>query len=127
MKTKPYLCGPINGCTDAECNDWRSEVKKHFPKAIDPMRRDYRGQEDDFVAEIVEGDKFDILDSDYMIANCPKPSVGTSMEIFYAWQKKIGVVAIVPDITTASPWLKYHCRLLVTTVAEAIQWVKAGG
>lgn len=30
-----YLCGPINGCTDAECNDWRSYAKAHLPDTLD--------------------------------------------------------------------------------------------
>lgn len=45
---KIYLCGPINGCTDDECNDWRSAIKhdwwveQYCHRTIDPMRRDYR-------------------------------------------------------------------------------------
>lgn len=42
---KVYLAGPINGCTDAEAKNWREELKTHFPNAIDPMKRDYRGVE----------------------------------------------------------------------------------
>ena len=29
MKTV-YLCGPINGCTDSECRDWREYVKDRW-------------------------------------------------------------------------------------------------
>jgi hypothetical protein len=42
---KVYLCGPINGCTDSECIDWRAAAKKRLSDTIDPMRRDYRGRE----------------------------------------------------------------------------------
>lgn len=31
MSKKVYLCGPINGCTDSECKDWRAEALKRFP------------------------------------------------------------------------------------------------
>ncbi len=117
---KVYLCGPINGCTDAECNDWRSEAKRHWPETIDPMRRDYRGREIDCFYEIVEGDKQDLRDCDVVLANCPKPSVGTSMEIFYAWEVlRKRVVCIVPDKSAASPWLHYHAEL-VTTMRDAL-------
>lgn len=75
---KIYLCGPINGCTDEECKDWREAAKKRFPETIDPMRRDYRGRETECVNEIVELDKLDVNDCDVMLVNNPKPSVGTS-------------------------------------------------
>src|SRR4030042_2434090 len=77
-----YLCGPINGCTDEECKDWRefAKLKLLYP-VLDPMRRDYRGIEVDCSSEIVEGDKFDLDSSSHLLVNYEKPSVGTSMEI----------------------------------------------
>ena len=56
MKTI-YLCGPINGCTNSECLDWRESVKTWGFKTLDPMRRDYRDKDEDCVKEIVELDK----------------------------------------------------------------------
>jgi nucleoside 2-deoxyribosyltransferase len=118
-----YLCGPINGCTDAECNDWRSYAKSRLPDTLDPMRRDYRGREAESVNEIVELDKIDVQECDVVIANCPKPSVGTSMEVFYAWElgKKIAVIAPEP----VSPWLRYHSTQVFGTIKEAIDWIEA--
>lgn len=117
-----YLCGPINGCTDAECNDWRSYAKSRLPDTLDPMRRDYRGREAESVNEIVELDKIDVDECDAVIANCPMPSVGTSMEVFYAWQlgKPIAVVAPEP----VSPWLRYHSTKVFATIKEAIDWLE---
>jgi hypothetical protein len=69
-KTGPaiYLCGPINGCTDAEAKDWREHVKGLWPgSCIDPMRRDYRGREGVFTREIVELDKIDVAASDVIL------------------------------------------------------------
>lgn len=44
-----YLAGPINGCTDAQANDWRTEAKRIAAErghtCLDPMARDYRGRE----------------------------------------------------------------------------------
>ncbi len=119
---KVYLCGPINGCSDSECNDWRSEAKKHWPDTLDPMRRDYRGREVECFIEIVDLDKRDVIDCDVVLANCPKPSVGTSMEIFFAWQLGKRIICIVPDKTKASPWLRYHAQL-VETMRDAISLV----
>lgn len=119
-----YLCGPINGCTDSECKHWRTRAKQIFPNAIDQMRREYRGWEDDCISEIVGLDKADIVACDAVLANCPKPSVGTSMEIFFAWTLGKRVVSVVPDRNTASPWLLYHSDAVVETLAEAFQTLK---
>jgi hypothetical protein len=119
---KVYLCGPINGCTDAECNDWRSYAKSRLPDTLDPMRRDYRGREAESVNEIVELDKRDVAVSDVILANCPKPSVGTSMEIFLAWQQGKIVVAVAQE--PVSPWLRYHSTKIVPTIKEAIDWLE---
>ena len=93
MKTI-YLCGPINGCTDEEANDWRTAVKASWSgDCLDPKRRDYRGKEAEAFREIVELDKIDVASSDVILVNYDKPSVGTSMEVLYAWQ--IGKPVIV--------------------------------
>jgi len=129
--TRVYLCGPINGCTDAECNDWRAYAKAELAKydigTIDPMDRDYRGREMEpgIATEIVVNDKADICDSHFMIANCPKPSVGTSMEILYAYKRGVPVVAIHPADKPPSPWLVYHADRVVYSMRDAIDWLLA--
>lgn len=116
-----YLCGPINDCTDDECTTWREKAKKHLPKTLDPMRRDYRGREADCVEEIVEADVEDILNSDILLAFCPKPSVGTSMEIFFAHSLGMPVVTVVPEGASWSPWLTYHTTYPVRTLDLALK------
>lgn len=109
-----YLGGPINGCTDEEANGWRGEVKRflqrHQIEWLDPMDRDYRGREMEagIAAEIVQGDKQDIRESDVLLMNCPKPSVGTSMEVLYGSQLGKRVICVVPEDHTPSPWLAHH-------------------
>lgn len=116
-----YLCGGINGLSDDQCRDWR-EVAKSLLKTetLDPMRRDYRGKEDESVNEIVQGDIRDIEQSDFILVNATRPSWGTAMEIVYAWQGR-PVVAFVGD-ASVSPWLRYHCEI-VRTVEEACAWI----
>jgi nucleoside 2-deoxyribosyltransferase len=94
-----------------------------MPDTLDPMRRDYRGREAESVNEIVELDKIDVQECDVVIANCPKPSVGTSMEVFFAWQlgKTVAVVAQEP----VSPWLRYHSAKVFGTIKEAVDWLEA--
>lgn len=120
---KVYLCGPINGCTDAECNDWREYAKKHLNNTIDPMKRDYRGKEGNSYREIVDLDKIDVRSCDIILANCPTPSVGTSMEVFYAWTLGKPVVAVVPTGGKVSPWLRYHTTKVCETMRDAIEWI----
>ena len=121
-----YLCGPINGCTDAEANDWRRYAKDRLDAdTLDPMRRDYRGREYECVAEIVELDKRDVENSDIILVNAPRPSVGTSMEVFYAHQLSKPVVSVVPRDTPISPWMRYHSTVCLHSMRDATAWINA--
>jgi len=120
---KIYLAGPINGCTDEECIDWRDQVKLICHPDIqifDPMDRDYRGKEKNNLIDIVHGDKEDIHACDAVIANVNKPSWGTGMEIFWAWTLGIPTHAFMDDKSKASPWIEYHCRSLNLTSRFAL-------
>lgn len=121
---KIYLCGPINGCTDAECMDWRAHVKSIWPTTIDPMSRDYRGRESECLREIVELDKRDIQSSAALIVNYDRPSVGTSMEIIFAWQLGKPVVLVCKKGEKLSPWLVYHCTAVRHSFADALAWLE---
>lgn len=143
---KVYLCGPINGCTDEEANGWRDLAKYYLqyydkdaftvrtPKMIpiDPMKRDYRGQEGDTYREIVDLDKLDIRNSDALLVYYEKPSVGTSMEIFYAWTLGKPIVVVTPSGTNISPWLKYHSTKIIYSdngflnhaIDKAVSWIE---
>lgn len=83
------------------------------------MRRDYRGREAECVNEIVRLDKIDIEQSDALLVNYDKPSVGTSMEVFYAWLLGRPVVVVAKSGTVISPWLRYHSTAIVDSFAEA--------
>jgi nucleoside 2-deoxyribosyltransferase len=108
-----YLAGPINGCTDDEALTWRDTVRYRVnATCIDPMRRDYRGREDECVNDIVEMDKKDIDRADIVLANCWQVSWGTAMEILYAWEHRKRVIAVVPDGVRVSPWLRYHAEVM---------------
>lgn len=116
---KVYLGGPINGCTDDEANGWRDKVKAELAasgwEAIDPMDRDYRGQEMEpgIAKAIVENDKLDIDGADVLLMNCPKPSVGTSMEVLYGYMTGKRVICVIPKGSTPSPWLVYHATRVI--------------
>lgn len=119
---KVYLCGPINGCTDAECKDWREEAKKAFGESncVDPMVRDYRGREKECRDEIVNGDKEDVLAVDVVLLNYDKPSVGTSQEEILSWLIGTPVVVWCKPDAVLSPWLHYHGTRFVHSLSDAI-------
>jgi nucleoside 2-deoxyribosyltransferase len=124
---KVYLCGPINGCTDAEAKNWREYVKAKLPSTIDPMRRDYRGREAECVDEIVELDKIDVTNSDVLLVNYDKPSVGTSMEVLYAFERGKLVVVVCRGDASISPWLRYHSHKIFPSFEEAIAYISDVG
>lgn len=117
-----YLAGPINGCSDEEANDWRTYIKDAYAgPTLDPMRRDYRGREEESVNEIVELDKADIEACDVFLANCPQSSYGTAMEILYAWEAYKPVIVIHPAGKPVSPWIRYHSSAVVHTLDAALE------
>jgi nucleoside 2-deoxyribosyltransferase len=121
-----YLCGAINGCTDAECKDWRAEAAAALSsrfQIIDPMRRDYRGKEDESVREIVEGDYGDMDKSDVILVAADRPSWGTAMEVHQSFQAGKCVVTVCGQ-DRVSPWLRYHSTHLVRSMAEAFAIIK---
>ena len=128
MKTL-YLAGPISACTDSEAKDWREQAKSELSGEftfLDPMSRDYRGRELEpgIAAEIVNGDKEDIRSSDILLVFCPKPSVGTSMEVFYGFDVLGKPVVIVHPDARPSPWLIQHSTKIVKTFGEAIDAIR---
>lgn len=120
-----YLCGPINGRTDADARDWREAAKALWPgECLDPMRRDYRGRELEpgIAAEIVAGDIDDIRAADALLVFFDKPSVGTAMEVFYAkYVLSMPVVLIDASSKPLSPWLIHHSDAVAASVADAIE------
>lgn len=115
-----YLCGGINGLGDADCRDWRELAKALLvTKTLDPMRRDYRGKEDESVSAIVRGDLWDILRCRFVLVNATRPSWGTAMEIVYAWLMRKRIYAFVGN-SRVSPWLRFHCSYILNSVEEAV-------
>jgi nucleoside 2-deoxyribosyltransferase len=118
-----YLCGPINGRSDDDAKGWREYAKQHLSDTVDPMSRDYRGRELEpgIAKEIVENDKEDILSCDALLVYYDKPSVGTSMEILFAHQLGKRMVLVDKSDKPLSPWLLYHCDVIVKSLDEAIE------
>lgn len=135
---KIYLAGPINGCNDYDAITWREWFKGReyygptgplVPRLkncefIDPMKRDYRGKELTHYREIVDLDKIDIQNTDIIVVMYVKPSVGTSMEVFYAWSLGKPVIVINESEGPVSPWLIYHSTTIVETKEDCVLKIK---
>jgi hypothetical protein len=107
---------------------WREEATRRFQtfagiRTLDPIRRDYRGKERDHLNEIICLDKVDVRRSDALIVYFDRPSVGTSMETYIAWEAGIPVVVIDKYGGSMSPWMRYHATAIVHEVREAVTWV----
>lgn len=130
-KLTVYLAGAIKGLTDEEANSWRNEISLGLGNLdfniLNPMRRDYRGRESTYEAahEIISLDKLDIDNSDFLVVYYKEPSVGTSMEVLYAWErnKPIVLISAVP-FDDIPPWLIYHSTKIVYNQLDAIKWIK---
>jgi nucleoside 2-deoxyribosyltransferase len=127
MKTI-YLSGPIMDEHEGAAREWR-EVAKSILKQdfllLDPMRRNFRDREIDSANEIVEFDLQDVRDADIILVNYNRPSIGTSMEVFYA-SHNLGkfVVAFSPfSYKDSSPWMIKYCTKIVPGLQQACTYL----
>jgi nucleoside 2-deoxyribosyltransferase len=103
----------------------RSLLSSQF-RLLDPMRRNFRDKEVDSANEIVEFDLQDIRDADIVLVNYCKPSIGTSMEVFYASQN-LGkfVIAFSPfSFIDCSPWMVRYCTKILPSLEAACEYLK---
>lgn len=52
------------------------------------------------------------------------PSVGTAMEVLYAWERDKHIVLWVDSETTLSPWLQYHVSEIQYSLENAVKGCK---
>lgn len=105
-----YLAGPIAGCTLAEKHDWRIVATERLGDVIDPTG---------WTENVVALDKAAIRKSEAVLAYCPKPTVGTTMEIMYAYQIGKPVIVVVPKGVEISPWILCHATAVCWEVGTA--------
>ena len=123
-----YLCGPIMEAHDGMAREWRQEAKRRLATRflmLDPMRRNFKDREVDSANEIVEFDLQDVRDADILLVNYCKPSIGTSMEVFYA-AHDLGkfVVAFSPfRFQDCSPWLVRFSTKILPSLESACTYL----
>ncbi len=123
-----YLSGPIMDADVSESKPWRQRAKERLAgrfMLLDPMRRDFRDREIDSANEIVEFDLQDVRDADILLVNYSKPSIGTSMEVFYA-AHDLGkfVIAFSPaPFQDMSPWMVRYCTKILPDLEAALDYI----
>jgi len=124
-----YLSGPIMDCQGDEGVTWRQRAKEQLAGRfvmLDPMRRNFRDREIDSANEIVEFDLQDVRDADILLVNYSKPSIGTSMEVFYA-AHDLGkfVIAFSPfTFQDMSPWMVRYCTKILPDLDTAAAYIQ---
>jgi len=133
MKRLVYLSGPMGGCSFKEMNAWREYVTARLNsetlRCISPTRS---FGEDVVPVEtnkwINRRDYFDCVTSQCVLVNfkgMKTISIGTVMEIAWAYQKQIHVVCVCdPDGPQNHPMLQDSITHEVHTLDEGIAAVK---
>ena len=125
---KIYLSGPIMDERPGAACDWREWVKNQLSgrfTLLDPMRRKFVDRQVDSANEIVEFDLRDVRDADLVLVNYNRPSIGTSMEVFYA-AHDLGkfVVAFSPlAFQDCSPWMARFCTKILPDLESAVDYI----
>lgn len=128
-KTKTiYLSGPIMEEHCGIAREWRDTAKQLLEREyrlLDPMRRKFVDREVDSANEIVEFDLLDVRKADIVLVNYNRPSIGTSMEVFYA-SHVLGkfVVAFSPyEYRECSPWMVRYCTKILNSLEDAATYI----
>ena len=128
-KKKIYLSGPIMDECPLAAATWRERATQALSEQfilLDPMRRDFKDREVDSANEIVEFDLQDVRDADILLVNYNKPSIGTSMEVFYA-AHDLGkfIVAFSPfSFQECSPWMVRYCTKILPSLESAVTYLR---
>ena len=123
-----YLSGPIMDEHSGAARQWRDVAKGALSeqfRMLDPMRRKFVDRQVDSANEIVEFDLQDVRDADIILVNYNKPSIGTSMEVFYA-AHDLGkfVVAFSPfEYKDCSPWMARYCTKILPDLEQAVNYI----
>ena len=124
MKKQIFLSGPIRGVTREESLTWRNKATEYLSEKFEVIHA-LRGREEketftDYKTAVIR-DLSDIKNSDIMLVNDTLEDcsmIGTSMEIFYAFQQNKPVV-IFGNAHNKDYFLNYHTHLRVNTLEEA--------
>ena len=109
--------------------EWRIEAGRLFNgsfRLLDPMRRKFVDRQVDSANEIVEFDLQDVRDADIVLVNYNKPSIGTSMEVFYAaFNQGKFVISFSPfTFENCSPWMVRFSTKILPSLEAACEYIR---
>lgn len=124
-----YLSGPIMDEHEGVAREWRTAAKKILGadfRILDPMRRKFVDRQVDSANEIVEFDLQDVRDADIVLVNYGKPSIGTSMEVFYAaFDQGKFVISFSPfSFENCSPWMVRFSTKILPSLEDACIYIQ---
>ena len=124
-----YLSGPIMDEHEGTAREWRTAAKQLLGKdfrILDPMRRKFVDRQVDSANEIVEFDLQDVRDADIVLVNYNKPSIGTSMEVFYAaFNQGKFVISFSPfTFENCSPWMVRFSTKILPSLEAACEYIR---
>ncbi len=124
-----YLSGPIMDEHEGVAREWRTAAKQLLGKdfrILDPMRRKFVDRQVDSANEIVEFDLQDVRDADIVLVNYNKPSIGTSMEVFYAaFNQGKFVISFSPfTFADCSPWMVRFSTKILPALEAACSYIE---
>jgi nucleoside 2-deoxyribosyltransferase len=140
MASKPtvYLAGPVAAYADGGAG-WRDRVQREYDDRFafrDPLSKynvpvddltvtmgESDGPDEVSVTELVESDKEMLADSDaVLVGYSDVQSIGTPMEVMWAYERDVPVVIWVRDETPVhdlSPWYQYHATAITNSLKQA--------
>ena len=127
-KKRIYLSGPIMDEHAGVAREWREYAKSLLGgsfQLLDPMRRKFVDRQVDSANEIVEFDLQDVRDADIVLVNYSKPSIGTSMEVFYAAHDlgRFVVAFSALEFKDCSPWMARYCTKILPSLEMAAEYI----
>lgn len=135
-----YLAGPMDGLAYADAMNWRATLsvwlRPYDIQALSPMR-DQQVPADGVVRDVgecfygspavfTERDLLDIRRSDLVLVNLNdqvKPSIGTAVEIGYAYALQKPIVLVAEEGTDIHPMVEYMTPLRVDTLSDGFSMV----
>ena len=95
QKFRVYLAGPISGCNDIQVRQWRDEVKQKYNSHFDFI--DPAEMQKSSSYEVVEADLHAIEESDGLLVNMWRESIGSAIGIVHAHKAGRPVVVANPN------------------------------
>ena len=123
-KTKIYLAGPISNCNPNQRDKWRNKLTKGFGEEfefIDPAKNLIEPDSD--YQTVVEADIESIKNSDAVLANMWRESIGTAFGIIHAHSSTKVVVVCDPNYIQ-SRMIDFYADEVTDTVEKAIQAIR---